>query len=338
MKKRITPFFIIFLSVTLVSVTAYCGDINFSDLPATHWARGNISTLVEDGVISGYPDGQFKPEGTITYAEFIKLAVLATTCNNPGTAYSCHWATNYYYTAIQAGLFLESEILQTMFDCPIPRSDMALIVSNAVDQPVCKEDENVIHSYIVDISQAPNREEAVIKAYLLGIISGYSDRTFRPDAKLTRAEAATVILRLIDPSKRSTVDLDALKGTCEHQIFILTNQYREEIGLSSLSYNEQLANVAQIKAEDLRDQNYFDHASPTYGSPFDMLKLFNIQFIAAGENIAMGYDTPAKAMDAFMNSSAHKEILLHPAFTETGVGIAKDKDGCTYWVQLFIHP
>lgn len=338
MKRQGIFILILFFLFSGLGASAYSSGVVFKDVTDSHWASENISRLVEDGVISGYPDGNFKPEGTITYGEFIKLAVIATTCNNPGSAYSCHWATNYYYTAIQTGLFVESDISQSMFDSPIPRSDMALIAANAIDQSVCKEQEELVHSYIVDIAQAKNNERAVIKAYLLGIISGYTDRTFRPDASLTRAEAATVILRIVDPSKRSVIDTEILKGTCEKQVFALTNQYREATGLSSLLYNEQLANVAQLKAEDLRDHNYFDHVSPTYGSPFDMLKSFGILFTAAGENIAKGYDTPTKAMDAFMNSSCHREIILHPAFTEVGIGSTKGADGCVYWVQLFIHP
>jgi len=338
MKKQCIAVFIFFFLFSISSISAFSNGLNFKDVTEQHWANENISILVEDGIISGYPDGNFKPEGTITYGEFIKLAVIAVTCNDPGSAYSCHWATNYYYTALQAELFEESDISQSMFDDPIPRSDMALIASNASNQSVRKEEEDIVHSYILDIEKAGDKEDVVVKAYLLGIISGYTDQTFRPEAHLTRAEAATVILRIVDPSKRSVVDVGALKDTWEEQLFTLTNQYRDSAGLPILIYNENLASVAKLKAEDLCDHAYFDHVSPTYGSPFDMLKAFDIHFTAAGENIAKGYDTPTKAMNAFINSSCHKEIILHPAFTEMGIGCTKGTDGYVYWVQLFIHP
>ena len=86
------------------------------------------------------------------------------------------------------------------------------------------------------------------------------------------------------------------------------------------------------------DKNYFDHNSPTYGSPFDMMKKFGISYIAAGENIAYGQKTPSEVMNAWMNSSGHRANILNANFTEIGVGMVKKADGTPYWVQMFINP
>ena len=126
--------------------------------------------------------------------------------------------------------------------------------------------------------------------------------------------------------------------TMEQQIVALVNDERAAIGLAELKVNDSLAGVAETKAEDLRDQNYFAHQSPTYGSPFDMMKQFSISFSTAGENLAKGQKTPEEVMNDWMESSGHKANILNSAYTEIGVGYVTNNDGTTYWVQQFIRP
>lgn len=127
-------------------------------------------------------------------------------------------------------------------------------------------------------------------------------------------------------------------GTNENQVLNLVNKERAAAGLAPLKYNSKLAEVAKAKAADLRDKNYFSHTSPTYGSPFDMMKSFGINYSSAGENIAKGYKTPAAVMDGWMNSPGHKANILNSSFTEIGVGYVTDSTGAGYWVQMFIRP
>ena len=96
------------------------------------------------------------------------------------------------------------------------------------------------------------------------------------------------------------------------------------------------SNVANIKSRDMIEKGYFDHTSPTYGSPFDMMKKFNISYNTAGENIAMGQRTPSEVMTDWMNSSGHRANILNSNFTELGVGIYKGANGTIYWTQMFI--
>ena len=85
----------------------------------------------------------------------------------------------------------------------------------------------------------------------------------------------------------------------------------------------ELSRVARVKSEDMRDNGYFSHESPTYGSPFDMMRKFGIRFRTAGENIAAGYPTPEAAVKGWMNSSGHRANILSSQFTHIGVGYAK---------------
>ncbi|MFE4710046.1 MULTISPECIES: CAP domain-containing protein [unclassified Paenibacillus] len=120
-------------------------------------------------------------------------------------------------------------------------------------------------------------------------------------------------------------------GTYTQQIVTLVNKERAAAGLSPVSALDSLNKVAAAKATDMRSNNYFDHTSPTYGSPFDMMKSFGITYRAAGENIAMGQRSPEEVMTAWMNSPGHRANILNKDFNYIGVGFDNN-----YWVQEFI--
>ncbi|NMO97001.1 CAP domain-containing protein [Paenibacillus lemnae] len=115
------------------------------------------------------------------------------------------------------------------------------------------------------------------------------------------------------------------------QVVDLVNQERAKSGLAALSVNDELAAMALDKAKDMSNNNYFDHQSPTYGSPFDMMKAYGISYSYAGENIAKGQRTPEEVMKAWMNSEGHRKNIMSPNFTMIGVGYYNG-----HWVQEFI--
>lgn len=130
-------------------------------------------------------------------------------------------------------------------------------------------------------------------------------------------------------------DLTSVKTT-EQQIVTMVNSERANVGLSPLKLNWQLSRVARYKSQDMIDENYFSHTSPTYSSPFVMMTNFGIQYSSAGENIAYGQPTATAVMTAWMNSAGHKANILNSDYTEIGVGLAKNSDGTCYWTQQFI--
>ena len=121
------------------------------------------------------------------------------------------------------------------------------------------------------------------------------------------------------------------------EVIKLVNKERNAAGLSALAENSRLSEVAQAKAEDMMKNGYFSHTSPTYGSPFEMMKTFGIAYKSAGENIAKGQKTPAAVMNGWMNSSGHRTNILNASFEQIGAGFCKDSSGVTYWVQMFIR-
>ncbi|MDB8791140.1 CAP domain-containing protein [Romboutsia sp. 1001216sp1] len=122
----------------------------------------------------------------------------------------------------------------------------------------------------------------------------------------------------------------------QREIVNIVNAERSKRGLAPLTLDSSLSNVATKKSQDMINRGYFDHNSPTYGSPFDMMKQFGINYKAAGENIAMGQKDPQDVMNSWMNSDGHRKNILGPNFTHIGVGIAKASNGQLYWTQMFI--
>ena len=121
----------------------------------------------------------------------------------------------------------------------------------------------------------------------------------------------------------------------EKEVFDLINKQRTNNGLSALKIDTEVQNVARVKAKDMVDNNYFSHNSPTYGSPFDMLKSFKVSYKTAGENIA-GNASNSAAVTAWMNSSGHKANILNSAFNYTGIGVVKSSKYGKVYVQMFI--
>ena len=123
--------------------------------------------------------------------------------------------------------------------------------------------------------------------------------------------------------------------TNEQTIFDLVNEARTNAGLSELKLDKELLKVARIKSQDMVDNNYFSHTSPTYGTPFQMLKSFGISYKSAGENIA-GYATPKAAFDGWMNSSGHKANILNSSYNYTGIGVVSSPKYGLMLTQEFI--
>lgn len=121
----------------------------------------------------------------------------------------------------------------------------------------------------------------------------------------------------------------------EKEVFDLINKQRTNNGLATLKNDSEVQRVARIKAQDMVDNNYFSHTSPTYGSPFDMLKSFKISYKTAGENIA-GNSSNSSAVTAWMNSSGHKANILNSNFNYTGIGVVSSPKYGKMYVQLFI--
>ncbi len=121
----------------------------------------------------------------------------------------------------------------------------------------------------------------------------------------------------------------------EQETINLVNAQRTAAGLSALKVDNELQNVAKTKAQDMVNNNYFSHTSPTYGSPFDMMKKFGITYKSAGENIA-GNSSNSGAVNAWMNSEGHKANILNTSYNYTGLAVVSSSKYGKIYVQMFI--
>lgn len=152
--------------------------------------------------------------------------------------------------------------------------------------------------------------------------------------KTTTPTPTTTPAPTASPSPTTQTPIEGVSQE-EQDMLALINKARADAGLEPLSFDTELQKVARLKAKDMVDKNYFSHQSPTYGSPFDMMRQFNISFKTAGENIA-GNQTVQGAFNAWMNSPGHKANILNGKFNYTGIGIVNGSQYGKIFVQMFI--
>lgn len=150
-------------------------------------------------------------------------------------------------------------------------------------------------------------------------------------AKATTPKTTTP--KTTTPAKTTTPS--ATLSTDEQQMLNLVNKARSDAGVAALKADGELQKVARLKAQDMVNKGYFSHQSPTYGSPFDMMRQFGISFKSAGENIA-GNQTVEGAFKAWMNSEGHRKNILNGNYDYTGIGIVSSPTYGKMFVQMFI--
>ena len=115
----------------------------------------------------------------------------------------------------------------------------------------------------------------------------------------------------------------------------LVNHERARAGAPPLALHGELSEVARLKSQDMVQNNYFAHQSPTYGSPFEMMRAFGISYRMAGENLALAGSVD-RAHSALMNSSGHRANILNARYTHIGIGMVQGSRG-QYYTQMFIQ-
>lgn len=174
--------------------------ISFKDINSSHWAYKYVIELTTNKVINGYTDGTFKPENTITRAEFIKLVVMAALPDwidiDDAESNINHWAAKYIWIAERYGLITTGSIDLKNIDEPITRLEMVRIITKAdltMNGNELATNEKVKFKDVISL----NSEDLLLLKHACSknLITGYTDNTFKPYDNMTRAEAATMIYR-----------------------------------------------------------------------------------------------------------------------------------------------
>ena len=152
--------------------------------------------------------------------------------------------------------------------------------------------------------------------------------------EIIKANPKIVNPALIYPGQTIKIpSVDSSVLSYEKEVVRLVNAERMQNGLSPLTEDWEMSRVARIKSQDMKDNRYFSHTSPVYGTPFEMMKDFGLSYRSAGENIAKGQRTPEEVVNAWMNSAGHRANILNASYTHIGVGYVADGK---YWTQMFI--
>ncbi|MDQ0919460.1 InlB B-repeat-containing protein [Paenibacillus sp. V4I5] len=175
------------------------GDIQFSDISG-HWAGANIKQAVNGGIVTGYPEGTFKPDATVTRAEFAVMLMNTLKPQGEGAALAFtdtaaigSWARKAVAQAKQAGIINGYEDGSFRPDAQMTRAEMAVMMANALNQ----SNEGSISTGFADDQGIPEwAKNAVAAIKKLGIVEGKGTNTFDPNANTTRAETVTVLLKI----------------------------------------------------------------------------------------------------------------------------------------------
>lgn len=335
MKTKVNIIILLLLLFIPTSMTYAEETKGFIDIKSSDWYQQNISKLTAMGGISGYPDGTFRPNKEITKAEFIKVLISSLGFNDLDKT-NDHWASGYINQGEKLNIIEKNKLID--IDKPITRYEMTKIISNTLsykNEPIPTN----LYDYqplIKDFNKIPNTKlsECVLESFVKGIVSGYPDGNFLGDRSLTRAEATTVIIRILDEDSRKIPQLP-LNVSFEKEVLRLVNMERQKVGLSALVNSKELDYIAKLKSEDMALFDYFSHISPNYGSPFDMIQKNGITYKIAAENIAKGYKTPEDVVKAWMESPGHKANILNQNFDRLGIGVYFGQS--TYWTQIFTN-
>ncbi|MEH7333859.1 CAP domain-containing protein [Neobacillus drentensis] len=193
----------------------------------------------------------------------------------------------------------------------------------------------------VHVFQGSNMNEinSIIEKYLasFGITLTQKQQVQAPSNQTVQAQQSTQtpapksVKQQTTPT--TTNQTTSTLSAYEQKVVDLTNQERAKNGLPALKVDLTLSKMAHEKSRDMSANGYFSHTSPTYGSPFDMMKKYGITYRYAGENIAMGQRTPEEVVNAWMNSEGHRKNILSPNYNYIGVGYVSQGN---YWTQEFI--
>lgn len=172
---------------------------SLTDVTAEDWYHSDVTYLTEKRIVNGYSDGTFRPDNQVQVDAFIKMMLTAMGHSlENGTTY---WASTYIDKALATGLIKEGEFAR--YDRPISRGEMAMIGARGFEQVATIGPYRHYAWQIEDMADIPEAQKnSVMIAMSEGLITGFGDYTFKASAMVTRAQAATVIARVLDESRR----------------------------------------------------------------------------------------------------------------------------------------
>lgn len=241
MRKLLSILLTLAISLTVIQPVAAEG---LSDIDR-HWAKNNITYLYNLRYIGGYPDGTYKPNNPVNVAEFLKMATLAIGYKLESGHFA--WYENYVNKALEIGLITDGEFSE--MTAPLTREQVAKIVVQAVahvEERPSQDLDEIISINIRDFANiSDDKKQDVIDVYRMGVMAGNPQGFFEPQGTLTRAEMCTVIMRIMDKSKRQPFNPKSNYAIKINNIYsgepyvIARPEKKEEIGLAYVMQDAQ---------------------------------------------------------------------------------------------------
>lgn len=315
----------------------------FTDLKASEPGYNEVLALVEKGIITGYNDGTFKPYNKISRQHFAVMLYRALDLDKPKNinqilANVSDVSPKHDY-ALEIATIMNAGILQGANgkvnpNANITRGQMASMLVRSFNLKDLGTNVNLADLKKIDRAHRNNVKIIAQHEITLGKLNKKNERYFAANDFLNRVQFATLFHRTLKLSEQEKVDpVEINLSEFEQEVVRLTNNERRKFGLVPLKVDLKLSEVAQEKSRDMAKNDYFDHDSPVYGSPFEMMALYGIDYLAAGENIASGFRTPEAAVKAWMDSPGHRQNILNKQYTHIGVGYEQSGN---LWTQQFI--
>ena len=194
------------------ATTVSTEQLTFADMP-NHWGAPYVDALVKRKVINGFPDGTFRPQGTVTVAEFTKILVSSLEHEPKPVAPEKHWAQGYMDKALELGLTQSTEKEFRALNTPLTRGQLARMLYRAMPTTYAFKD-LIYHQYMIkDYVECKDADRlAILNCFRSGIITGYPDGNFKDLLSVTRAEASAMMMRFLDESLRKTPELPYAEG------------------------------------------------------------------------------------------------------------------------------
>ena len=361
MKRLSCLLLAICVAASLCCTTA--AATRFTDVPDSFWAAEEIAWSVDDGIIRGTSATTFHPNDETLRGQM--TVILYRCAGQPAvegaSSFSDVASTVYYADAArwaQGEQILVSTVSGSdrfLGDAPISRAEFcAMVYHYAGYEGIGRKTSSAAPFHDV-IGLSSELRTGIDWAYANGIVNGIDAAQFAPNDTLTRAQAVVMLYRYAttfapgegggtepDPSEPTGGTTGGEGATAPDEttktypypiadVVDLVNRERAKEGLSALSTNDTLMAAAQIRATELR--TLFAHDRPDGSVCFTVLDEVGLPYMTAGENIAMGYPSPERVVEGWMNSPGHRANILNEYFTAIGVGY--DENG-RCWVQLFV--
>ena len=313
---------------------------SFADVPLGHWSYQDIEKAYEHGVIQGAyynkatGNRYFQPDGRLTTAQFLTIIGRAFYAGDM-EAFAAH-TENWYDPAWKMALkyhFIGYQVGKEQMQKEISRYEMAEILYRMFEEFQIKfpmpAELLQTQKKIADFAEikAKKMDRYIVPIFYFGVLTGVDEKgTFAGDRLFTRAEMATIYTRL-NNFLASAVQARKAQDF-QTEVRNLVNVERAKQGVQPLQADDKLNQAAQIRAGEILQ--LFEHKRLDGRDALSILSDMEIDYYAAGENIASGQSTPAEVVEDWMNSEGHRKNILNENFSKIGIGYQDDA-----WVQLF---